>query len=249
MNRNLKVILAYCGTNYHGYQKQANAITIQETVENACSKIFNHKAWIHGVSRTDTGVHARGYCFSVETVSQIPCENFVRAVNTLLPEDIAVLSCEEVSEDFHARYSAQAKEYIYKIYCQRQRDPFLNNFAYHYTYPVNDELMNSACKKFIGTYDFYALCNNYKADIKKAENTIRTIFDFNVKVYNNIRIFTVKGDGFLYNMVRILVGTVLEVNEGKIDVNDLTDIILSKDRSRTGRTVPPYGLYLNKVFY
>jgi tRNA pseudouridine38-40 synthase len=151
--------------------------------------------------------------------------------------------------DFHARYSAISKEYIYKIYCNKQKDPFSSDLAFHYTYPVDDKILNEACKYFIGTFDFEGLCNNYKADIKKVDNTIRTIFEFYVIKEGKFRIFVVKGDGFLYNMVRILVGTVLEVNEGKINLSDLKSIILSKDRNLSGRTMPPHGLYLNKVHY
>lgn len=252
-NRNLKVIISYRGTNYRGFQKQANGVTIQQIVEDNCTRIFNHKAWIHGCSRTDRGVHANGYCFSVETESVIPCEKFILAMNTLLPDDIAVISCEDVSSDFHARHMAISKEYIYKIYLSKQKDPFLTDTAVRYPYSFDIEKVRNACKCFIGTHDFEGFCNYYKNSneniLRKPTDTVRHIFDFNVTENGNLKIFLVKGNGFLYNMVRVLVGTVLSVNEDKILLENLPDIIISKDRALAGRTMPPQGLYLNRVFY
>jgi tRNA pseudouridine38-40 synthase len=247
--------MSYRGTNYHGYQKQSNALSIQEITENAVSKIVNHKAWIHGCSRTDTGVHANGYCFSFETTSAIPCDRFVRAMNTLLPDDISILSCEDMPLDFHARYSATSKEYIYKLFIRKEKDPFLSDLAHHYKYRFSPEKIHISCPAFIGTHDFSAFTNNTKSEKYpngKREDTVRTIYDFHMfepPENEFLKIFVIRGDGFLYNMVRIIVGTALAVNEDRINPNNLPDIINTKDRSLTGMTMPACGLYLNRVIY
>lgn len=243
--RNFKVIMAFCGTAYHGYQIQENAYTIQEEVEKQASVICNEKINIQGCSRTDSGVHAKEYCFSMLTNSLIPCKNFVRAMNTKLPPDISVLSCEEVPLDFHARFSCVAKEYIYRIYNSESKNPFEEHLSYHYRRPLDIELIREASKYFIGTHDFRSFCSNYK----EIDNSVRTIFNIVVKKDGNFIEILVKGDGFLYNMIRILVGTFLAVNEGHIKISDLNKILEAKDRKLAGKTAQAHGLYLNKVYY
>ena len=175
--RNLKVFMAYRGTNYHGYQKQDNAVTVQETVENALSVILNEKVSMHGCSRTDTGVHANNYCFSVKTDSKIPTKGFVRGMNGQLPLDISILSCEDVDEDFHARYSCIAKEYIYLIHNSESKDPFSTDLKLHYRRPIDEQRVLKAAKYFIGTHDFAAFC----ADSTGKLSTVRTIYDLGVR--------------------------------------------------------------------
>ncbi len=243
--RNLKVMMAFCGTAYHGYQIQDNAYTIQEEVEKRASVICNEKITIAGCSRTDSGVHANNYCFSMMTNSNIPCKNFVRAMNTKLPPDISILSCEEVPMDFHARFSCVAKEYVYKIYNSESKNPFEEHLSYHYRRPLDIELIRKAASHFVGTHDFGSFCSNYK----EIDNSTRTIYSILIeKRGNNVEIL-VKGDGFLYNMIRILVGTLLAVNEGHIKISDLDRIMEAKDRTLAGKTAQAHGLYLNKIYY
>lgn len=243
--RNLKIFMAYRGTNYHGFQRQENAITVQEIVENCLSKILNVKTTIYGCSRTDTGVHALEYCFNFRTEKPISNIGVIRGMNTILPDDISILSCEEVFDDFHARYSCKGKEYIYKIHNSESKNPFAEDLAFHYRRPIDVELISKASKAFIGTHDFKAFCSTGS----NKEITVRTIYDFSVTQNGSEIILLVKGDGFLYNMVRIMVGTLLFINEGKIKAEALPEIILSKDRSNAGKTAQPQGLYLSKIYY
>lgn len=243
--RNLKVMMAYNGTNYHGFQRQENALTIQEVVEKAVSSVLNEKTIINGCSRTDTGVHALEYCFSLNTNSSIPTRNFVRGVNGLLPDDISILSCEDAPSDFHARYSAVAKEYRYVIHNSESKNPFAKSLQYHYRRPIDMEKMQSACQHFLGTHDFKSFCSAGSDKI----NTTRTIYECKIEKTENNIILLVKGDGFLYNMIRIIVGTLLWINEGVLSVEDIDNIIEAKDRTKAGKTAQAHGLYLSRVYY
>ncbi|MCM1226830.1 MAG: tRNA pseudouridine(38-40) synthase TruA [Clostridium sp.] len=243
--RNLKVIMAYKGTAYHGFQRQENALTVQEVVEKHVSKVLNHKAAINGCSRTDTGVHANNYCFSVMTESSIPVKGFVRGVNGELPDDISILSCEDAPLDFHARFSCRGKEYIYLIHNSESKNPFAKDLAYHYRRPFDAPLVRSAAERFLGTHDFAAFCSNYDG----ISNTVRTIEKFDIEINGESVKILVKGDGFLYNMIRIMIGTLLTVNEGYIKPERIDEILKSRDRQLAGRTAQSHGLYLNRVFY
>ena len=243
--RNLKVMMAYRGTAYHGFQRQDNALTVQEVVERYVSKVLNHKCIINGCSRTDAGVHANNYCFSVLTESNIPAKGFVRGVNGELPDDISILSCEDAPLDFHARFSCRAKEYIYLIHNSESKNPFTTDLEYHYRRPFDAELVSYAAKIFVGTHDFAGFCSNYDGK----QNTIRTIEKFDIVINGESVKMLVKGDGFLYNMIRIIVGTRLSVNDGKIKPDDIDGIIKSRNRLLAGKTAQPHGLYLNRVFY
>lgn len=243
--RNLKVIIAYRGTNYHGYQIQPNAITIQEVVQKHISKVLNEPVTIIGCSRTDTGVHANGYVFNVHTNSNISTRGLLRGVNGLIPNDISFLSCEEVPESFHSRFDCKYKEYVYLIHNSESKNPFAEDLQLHYRRPVNIDLMLEASRHYLGTHDF----RSFSAVKDDNIDTIRTIYDFNIEVCGNCVKILVKGDGFLYNMVRILVGTLLDVNEGYISSSEIPEILNAKDRLRAGRTAMAHGLYLNKVYY
>lgn len=243
--RNLKVFMSYRGTAYHGFQRQDNALTVQEVVEKCVSKVLNHKAQINGCSRTDTGVHANNYCFSVPTESSIPVKGFVRGVNGELPDDISILSCEEAPEDFHARFSCKGKEYVYLIHNSESKNPFLTDMALHYRRPFNAELVRSASERFIGTHDFAGFCSNYE----EGQNTVRTIEKFDIVINGESIKMLVKGDGFLYNMIRIMVGTLLTVNEGRMNPEYIDEILKAKDRKLAGRTAQAHGLYLNRIYY
>ena len=243
--RNLLLEISYDGSRYHGWQVQKNAVTVQEVFQDAVEKLFGERLDIKGCSRTDSGVHANSYFVSFKTDKSIENDKVVMALNTYLPKDIAVLSCRDADDDFHPRYSAVSKEYIYKLYNGKIRDPFLNNYAFHYRYPINAEYLNGEAKAFLGTHDFRGFCSS-RSDV---EDTVRTVKNFEVFREGDTVYFKVEADGFLYNMVRIMVGTLLFVNEGKIKRGELGSVIESGDRSRAGKTAPPQGLYLNKVNY
>lgn len=243
--RNLLLTISYDGSNYHGWQIQNNAITVQEVFQKAVEKVFCEKLDIKGCSRTDSGVHANMYCLSLKTDMNISNESVVRALNTYLPKDIAVNSCEEMDDDFHARYNVKTKEYIYKLYNGKIRNPFLEKYAFQYRYPIDIDYLNKEAKAFVGTYDYSGFCSAHSG----VEDTVRTVKDFKVWREDDMVYFKVEADGFLYNMVRIMVGTLLFVSEGKIKEGELKDVILSKNRKRAGKTAPAQGLYLNKVNY
>ncbi|MBQ9531955.1 MAG: tRNA pseudouridine(38-40) synthase TruA [Eubacterium sp.] len=243
--RRLLITIKYDGSAYHGWQVQSNAITVQEVFQNAVEKVFGERLDVKGCSRTDSSVHANMYCLSIDTDMNIEDENVVLALNTYLPKDIAVISCKETDFDFHPRYSCKSKEYVYKIYNGKIRDPFLEKYAYHYRYPINVVLLDKEAQAFVGTHNFCGFCS-IKSDV---EDTVRTVKSISVKKDGDMVYINVEADGFLYNMVRIMVGTLLFINEGKIKEGELTDIINSKNRKRAGKTAQPQGLYLNKVNY
>ncbi|MBQ8297572.1 MAG: tRNA pseudouridine(38-40) synthase TruA [Ruminococcus sp.] len=243
--RNLKVTIAYRGTKYHGFQRQSNALTVQEVVEKHISKVLNEPVTITGCSRTDTGVHANMFCFNVKTNSRIACRGFVRGVNGELPDDISVLACEEVSEDFHARFDCKGKEYIYKIHCSESKNPFASDLMLHYRRPFDLEAVRKAAKHFVGTHDFSSFC----ADCTNVSTTVRTIYSFEIEKCGDTVIMLVKGDGFLYNMIRIMAGTLIDVSEKRISPDDIPSILEARDRLKAGRTAMAHGLYLNRVFY
>lgn len=246
--RNLKVFIAYNGADYHGFQRQDNAITIQETVEKALGKLLKTEPpTITGCSRTDAGVHARRFCFHVHIDNAIPCKGFVKGMNTLLPNDICVLSCEDVDEDFHARYSVKAKEYVYLINNKPTRDVFLQKLAYHYPYMLNYTAMEHAAELLVGEHDFAAFC---KAEGRaRVKSTVRRINSLDISRNNGICEIKICGNGFLYNMVRIITGTLIYVSEGRRNLEDIRRALETGDRSLAGVTMPPEGLYLNEVYY
>ena len=243
--KNYKVKLAYKGTAYHGFQRQANANTVQQEVEEALGRLLGERVTVYGCSRTDAGVHAREFYFSFKTDNPIPERGIVFGCNSQLPEDIAVLSCEQAEDSFHARYCAKGKEYEYIVHNSEIKDPFYVDTAYRSGKHIDAELLDREAKAFVGEHDFKAFCS---ADCTK-ENTTRTIYRFDVKRDGSLVRFTVAGNGFLYNMVRIMVGTLLSVAEGKLPQGCIPQLLESRDRTLAGRTAPPQGLYLNRVFY
>lgn len=243
--RQLLLTVQYRGTRYHGYQVQPNGITIAQVLQDAIERIFKSRLDIKGCSRTDAGVHANAFRASLRTVSNIPCDAVVRAMNVNLPEDVAVSECQEVPSSFHPRYDCIGKRYVYKIYNGKVKNPFLTDLALFYKYPLDVDKMHNAAQNFVGTHDFQAFCSAGSS----IEDTVRTISAASVKRDADMVVFSVIGNGFLYNMVRIMVGTLLDVSRGVFAPDDITKMIDSKDRGMAGTTAPPHGLYLDEVFY
>ena len=244
--RNLLVTISYDGRQFHGWQIQQNAVTVQEVFQNALQKIIGNDFDIKGCSRTDSGVHANMYCISVKTSHPIPPQRLKAALNRWLPKSVAVLDCIEKELDFHARYSCKSKEYIYKIWNSEVRNPFLDGYALHYRYPIDEKLLNTASQAYVGTHDFTSFCT---LDSREKGNMMRTVKSFSVTRDKELVTMRVEADGFLYNMVRIMVGTLLRVQQGKINPDEIPAIIEKKDRKFAGPTAQPCGLYLNKVNY
>lgn len=244
--KNYKVTAAFSGTAYHGFQRQENGLrTVQGEIERAIKKLLGETVAINGCSRTDAGVHANAFVFNVFLESSIDCRGIVFGLNGVLPPDIAILAAEEAPEGFHARYHCKGKEYVYLIHNSEIKSPFYADRMYRSWYPIDEKKLDRAAKDFIGEHDFRAFC---AASCDK-DVTVRTIFDYTVTRSGDTVKFTVSGDGFLYNMVRITVGTLLFINDGKLPEDAIPKIIASRDRTRAGKTVPPQGLYLNRVFY
>ena len=244
--RNILVKICYDGKRYHGWQIQKNALSIQEVFQEALYNVLSEKPDIKGCSRTDAFVHANEYCINFPTSHTIPCERLVAALNRHLPKDIAVTHSSEVPADFHARYSCKGKEYIYKIWNSPIRNPFLEGYAFHYWYPLDVALLNAAAEHYIGRHDFTSFCTT---DQRERINMVRNVTSFSVKRSGDLVTMSVEADGFLYNMVRILVGTLLRVAQKKISPSDIPKIIAAKNRNMAGPTAQPCGLYLNRVYY
>ena len=252
----MKILLriSFLGTNYCGYQIQKEHRTVQQTLCEAAERVFGVKCDITGCSRTDSGVHAYGFCATVtehgsKTIeTTIPIEKIPLVFASVLPADISILSAQWVGEEFHPRYDVRYKEYVYKIYNAPVADPFLADRTWHYPKTLDEcaiDRMNRAAHAFIGKFDF---CS-YMASGSDIKDTVRTVFDADVTREGDIVVFRVCADGFLYNMVRIFMGTLISVAEGKIDPDDIVKITQAKDRSLAGNTAPAMGLYLNKVVY
>ncbi len=244
--KRLLLKLQYDGTNYHGWQIQTNAVTVQEVLQNTLRDLTGNRVEnITGCSRTDSGVHANAFYCHFDTECGISPAQFVRALNAKLPSDISALHCCQVDPQFHARYSAKGKQYKYKFYHSAVRDPFRDAYALRLDKPLDLSLLNAAAAQFIGTHDFEAFC----ASGSSVQDTVRTITKCEFTHDGDETVFTVEGDGFLYNMVRIMVGTLLEIQADKIPAEKIAEILSNKDRSAAGKTAPPHALYLNQVYY
>ena len=243
--RNILMKISYNGENYHGFQVQNNALAVANVIEEALFKLTGENISVTGCSRTDAGVHAEEFYLNFHTESSLSENNFLRGMNTYLPRDVAVKEVREAQEDFHARFSAKSKEYKYLILNSEVRDPFYEKRALFYNRRIDEDLLNRECKAFIGTHDFSAFCSAGGT----TKTTVRTVKDCYVKRTGDIVEIRIMADGFLYNMVRIIVGTLLEINEGKIEAGSIEKIIEKKDRSLSGDTASGEGLYLTKVNY
>lgn len=246
MLRSYLICISYDGTDFCGYQVQDNGRTVGGVMLKALQRVFGEVVNMSGCSRTDSGVHALNYFISFKAESNMSPETVVKAVNANLPDDVVVKHCREVPEDFHARYSVVSKEYEYRMYSSDVRSPFLRDHALFLRYPLNVELLNEAASHFVGTHDF----RSFMASGSKITDTVRTVFKSEVKALSDGSVtFNIAADGFLYNMVRIAVGTLLEVQQGRIKPDEIKSIIDARDRSKAGFTAPPHGLYLKEVNY
>ncbi len=243
--RNLLLTLRFVGTRYHGFQVQKNAISVCEVFQDAVQKALGCRPDVKGCSRTDAGVHANMYCASMRLENSIPCERLVFALNSRLPGDIAVTACREVPAEFHARYSCTGKEYLYRLHNARVRDPFSAGLAYRWGYVIDADRLDAEAQAFAGRHDFAA----FQAKGGDIADTVRTVERFCVRRDGETVLFRVKGDGFLYKMVRIMVGTLLHIAAGKLPPGCIPGIIESRERARAGKTAPACGLYLNNVYY
>ncbi|MGY0431309.1 tRNA pseudouridine(38-40) synthase TruA [Bacillus rugosus] len=243
----LKCTISYDGHLFNGYQVQPGKRTVQDELEKALAVLHKSKDRIPVVSsgRTDSGVHAAGQVIHFDTSLSIPAERWPYALNALLPDDIAVKQAEIADDGFHARFSAVKKEYRYFVYTEKYPDVFKRHYAYHFSYHLNVQNMREAAKHLIGTHDFTSFC----ATKTEVQDKVRTIYELDWTETDDGLQMRITGSGFLYNMVRIIVGTLLDAGIGKISPADVKSMLEAKDREAAGRTAPGHGLYLWNVYY
>lgn len=244
-HRNIMLSLAYDGSNYHGFQYQLNAETVQQVLENKLAAILGEPVRISGAARTDTGVHAWHQTVSFRTCAKIPIERIPIAMNGILPRDIVILSARLMSDAFHARFSAIGKKYCYRILNSSNPNPFLRKYSWQIQDKLNIRSMNRALKILIGEHDFSA----FQSKGSSARNPVRTIYEATCCKRGEWIEFCLAGNGFLYHMVRNIVGTVVELGLGKISLEQFELTFRGRDRQRAGATAPASGLYLMEVFY
>ena len=245
MERNIALKLMYNGTAYHGWQVQKNAVSVAETLEKALATVVCHPVKCTGAGRTDAHVHAETYVANFRTTSTIPCDRIPLAVNTRLPKDIVVVRATEVPPEFNAIGSCHRKEYTYRIYNSRLGNPFYVDRAWFYPKRLDEHIMQQAADQFVGTHDFRAV----RSVGTETRTTVRTVYYFNVERRGDLIESRVCANGFLYNMVRAMVGTIVYAAEGKLAPEDIPAILDSGNRTLAGPTVPPGGLYMTQLGY
>src|SRR5947208_2886728 len=249
--RNIKLVLAYDGSEFSGWQVQPDAATIQGTLASAIGRITAEKVLPQGSGRTDAGVHALAQVASFTTESPVPAENLVKALNDMLPPSIRVLEANEAPDGFHARHSARAKTYRYRIYRGAICPPFLARYVWHYPYPLNESAMAEAAGRVVGEKDFtsFAAVDAERGREGEPPSNVRTISSSAWERCGDEFVYTVRGSGFLHHMVRNLVGTFILVGKATLPVHDITRILEARNRSAAGATAPASGLYLVEVEY
>jgi tRNA pseudouridine38-40 synthase len=276
--RNLKMILSYDGSEFSGWQVQPNTVTLQGTLASAIGRITGEKVLPQGSGRTDAGVHALAQVMTFVTESFVPTENFLKAMNDILPASVRVLQVTEAPADFHARHSSRAKTYRYRIYRDAICPPFLARYVWHYPYPLDEKAMAEAAMLVVGKHDFtsFAAVDPERGRVEAAglppatgsgtrshtstggtdtsavvvgASNVRTIFSSSWERVGEELAYTVRGSGFLHHMVRNLVGTFILVGKGTLKVEDVTRILEARNRSAAGSTAPGSGLYLMNVEY
>ncbi|EOH95158.1 tRNA pseudouridine(38-40) synthase [Enterococcus haemoperoxidus ATCC BAA-382] len=244
--RNIKLTIEYDGTRYLGWQRLGDSDkTIQGKIENILTQITRSKIEIIGSGRTDAGTHARGQIANFKTDSKMALSEMIESLNRYLPQDIVIKEIEEVPERFHARYNAKGKKYSYYLWNNAIPSAFERHYSFHYSEELDFELMDEACRKLIGTHDFIGF-----SSLKKTKkSTTRTINELSIQKEGDLIHFTFIGDGFLHKMVRILMGTLLEIGSGTLKLETIDEVFKSKIRSEAGMTVPAQGLFLDEVYY
>ena len=240
-----KVTLEYDGTNYHGWQIQPNLPTIQATIEAAVCQVAQHDVDVIGAGRTDAGVHALGQVAHFSTTARLTAEEWQRALNGLLPPDVAVLAVEPVPDSFHARFSAKSKLYRYLILTRVHRSALSRSKVLHYPYPLDLAAMQDAARALVGTHDF----SSFQNSPTDTENPVCTIIHLTIERFGDEIRFEVESNRFLKQMVRAIVGTLLKVGRGTLKAGDMAEILAARDRTKAGPTAPAHGLYLVRVDY
>ncbi len=243
--RNIKLLIEYDGTNYHGWQIQPNGITIQEVLQKNLAIMTQQRVRLIGSGRTDAGVHALGQVGNFHTDSSIPVEGLRRGLNSLLPSDIVIKSAEEVSPDFNAQHMAKRKTYVYWILNRETRSALQRCYSWRYPVPVDLKSMQEAAQVLVGRNDF----SSFQAVDADTVNPVREIFRADWLDKSPFLYFAIEGDGFLKQMVRNIVGTLMDVGRGKISKEEFKDIFMARDRRRAKMTAPPQGLFLLRVDY
>jgi tRNA pseudouridine38-40 synthase len=249
--RNLKLILSYDGSEFSGWQVQPDAPTVQGTLASAIGRVTGEKVLPQGSGRTDAGVHALAQVATFVTESSVPKANFVKALNDVLPPSVRVLEVTEAPPDFHARHSARAKTYRYRIFRGAICPPFLARYVWHYPYPLEEAAMGRAAELVVGEHDFtcFAAVDPERGREDEPVSNVRQIFSSTWERQPEELVYTVRGSGFLHHMVRNLVGTFILVGKGTLQVEDLTRVLEARNRSVAGATAPASGLYLVGVEY
>lgn len=243
--RNVKLVLAYDGSGFMGWQIQPGVRTVQDTLEKALEVILGHPVRVFASGRTDAGVHALGQVVNFHTSSSVPVDGLLRGLNSVLPGDISILKSEDVEPGFHAQFQAKRKSYLYVIDTGEVRSPFLGRYALHEKHPLNIEAMRSSSRYLLGGHDF----TSFLASGSSVKTTVRNITVSELITRGNKVLFFIQGSGFLRYMVRNIVGTLLLVGKGKLPPEEMERIIDLKDRNFAGPTAPPQGLYLIEVGY
>ncbi|NEU32495.1 tRNA pseudouridine(38-40) synthase TruA [bacterium LRH843] len=245
MNR-VALCIAYDGTLFSGYQVQPRKRTVQAELERALAQIHKgQEISVIASGRTDTGVHARAQVVHFDSFLSIEASKWPKALNSLLPADVRISKAAIVRDDFHARFDAVIRQYHYRVLARKEGDVFRRNMAYHFPYKIDMEAMQLAARHLIGTYDFSSFCSS-KTDVV---DKVRTLHDISITCEADEIIFTITGNGFLHNMVRIIIGTLLEIGTGKRTPEELVSIRDARDRTSAGKTAPGHGLYLLQVTY
>jgi tRNA pseudouridine38-40 synthase len=243
--RNLKLTLAYDGTEFHGWQIQPSLRTVQGEIQQALQKLFNHEVNVTGSGRTDAGVHAHGQVANVETIRTMDTDAVLRGANALLPVEIRVLMVEEVAAEFHARRSARSKTYEYHIWRDPIVSPFQCRYVYAFRYPLDEIVMDRGTEMFLGTHDFTSFC----AAGTEVEDRVRIIFDACWERSDKTWVFRIRGNGFLQYMVRTIAGTLIQIGRQRLQPEQIPEIFAARDRRLAGPSLPPQGLHLIQVEY
>ena len=243
--KNIALRLRYDGSRYHGWQVQKNAITVAQTMEEALAKVCGERVKLTGCGRTDAVVHALRYCANFHSDCTVPVDRLPLAVNSRLPDDIAVVDAVEVPDDFNAIGSCVKKEYVYKILNSRISDPFLADRVCFYPQRLDISLMQAAARAFEGTHDFKAV----RSEGTQTKTTVRTVYWCRAEKDGDLITVSICANGFLYNMCRAMVGTMVYASYGKLIPEEIPALLEKRDRRLTGPTMPPQGLYLNRVWY